>query len=91
MALAFSFSVGMSQFDTGEPAGLFGSALGAISALLMLPLALPLVRWWPFGATGFPLEHLPFILNSLVWGVGLAFARRKWRARREATPGPPAA
>ncbi|PAP74792.1 hypothetical protein B1759_16570 [Rubrivirga sp. SAORIC476] len=88
---AITFALGMGRFDTGESAGLFEKALGGVSDLLMLPLALPLVHWWPFGATGFPLEHLPFILNSLLWGVGLAYLWRWKRGTPDASPQPPAA
>ena len=69
-----AFSVGMRTFETMEPVGPLETVLNGVSNLLMLPLALPLVRWWPFGTPpGFLFQHLPFLLNSLLWGVSLAY------------------
>ena len=78
----FVFGSGMSRFDTGdpEPPGVqIASALVGVLAYPVLPLLaqLPLTMQ----PSGFPGEHLVFVVNGLVWVAGILALRRLWKAR----------
>ncbi len=81
---ASSFSVGMTYFDSLEEPSIASRILDRLSEFLMLPLVKPLISIWPKGWRGFPLEHLPFILNSLVWGLVISWVIGRLKRRRSA-------
>lgn len=66
-----SFSASMGQFETGNPPSKFASVLSAVTTILHFPLVTLMVPIFPKWAIG-PLEYLPFMLNSLLWGAALS-------------------
>jgi hypothetical protein len=79
VAFGMYFALGMGRFDTGAPPTWIEYALEACWKVLALPLAFPVMymHLWPWD--DFPLGHVPFILNSLMWG----FAFNWWWMRRK--------
>lgn len=82
-AFAFAFSIGMEHFDTLDALSTGERVVSAASVALMLPLILTLLSIWPW-ATGFPREHVPFTLNSLLWGLLLIWTWMRCKAWRSA-------
>jgi hypothetical protein len=82
----FVFGSEMSRFDTGEPAPLRVRMASALVGVLAYPV-LPLVAQLPVATrpSGFPGEHLLFLLNGLVWAAGMLALRRWWRRDRTTT------
>jgi len=64
------------------------SLVGGIADVLVQVLAAPMLPVWVFFELGRKspdsLEWTLFLLNSLIWGVGLAFLRAWWLRRRDA-------
>ena len=77
------FAMSMGRFDTGAPASFVERVLDILMNVLWLPLALPLVKVLHWNR-GFPLEYIPFMLNSIVWGILLSWSWARWKARRSA-------
>jgi hypothetical protein len=75
------FSAGMYRFDTGAAPTLFEQVLGLFNTLWMLPLALPLSGWLPFGMTNGLAGHLLLMTNGLCWGILLVLGGR-WYVHR---------
>lgn len=69
-AFVLSFAAGMSRFDTGAPPTMSERALDAASAVLHFPFVL-LAERLPARSLEGPVEYLPFVLDSLLWAVGL--------------------
>jgi len=78
----FVFGSGMSRFDTGDPAPPGVQIASALVGLLTYPV-LPLVARLPLTMqpSGFPGEHLVFLVNGLVWAAGILALRRLWLRR----------
>ena len=71
----YTFSAGMSRFDTNREATTIEMSARTISAVLLYPIFLPMVSL--MGKTGaklFPgvLGYIPMFANSLVWGVSIS-------------------
>ncbi len=67
-----AFSDSMARFDTGEPRNMIGSVIYYTSEFLAFPIVKLVER------TGFPLhstivQYLPFLANSLLWGLFIVF------------------
>ena len=73
--LFYSFSVSTASFESPGPSTFLVDLLQVILIILWYPLALPLseLEFFKTANTGFPLSHLPLILNSLIWGTVLYF------------------
>ncbi len=82
----FVFGSGMSRFDTGDPAPPGVQIASALVSALAYPI-LPLVAQLPLTMqpSGFPGEHLVFVVNGLVWATGILALRRLWRGRAART------
>ncbi|HEY0976059.1 MAG TPA: hypothetical protein VGE21_01205 [Flavobacteriales bacterium] len=72
----------MSHFDNGEMPSLGAKLLDIASTITLAPLVHALVYVWPRGWRGAPLEHLPFILNSLLWGLVINWLLVRWKSQR---------
>ncbi|PEN07722.1 hypothetical protein CRI93_06990 [Longimonas halophila] len=86
VVLVLDFAAVMRRFDAPDPAAPRSFYEGVVEAswtVMSLPIARPLLEMWSPGAIGFPLSALPFILNSLVWGVALAFCWHWWDGGRK--------
>lgn len=75
----FVFGSEMSRFDTGEPAPPGVRIASAFAGVLAWPV-LPLVARLPqtLQPSGFPGEHLLFLVNGLVWAAGILVLRLSW-------------
>jgi len=85
------FSVGMSQFDTGDDPTIIENALHVAATVMMWPIFEPMAKWGGhFVAQLFPgvLGYIPMLTNSLVWGlaVWLILGRAMWRRKRSTEP-----
>lgn len=58
----------MAQFDTGQPPNALDRLAGGISTVLDLPVALLLTHVPPTWLPGL-VGYIPFVANSLVWGL----------------------
>jgi hypothetical protein len=76
------FGSGMSRFDTGDPAPPGVQIASALVGALAYPV-LPLLAQLPLTMqpSGFPGEHLVFLVNGLVWAAGILALRRLWLRR----------
>lgn len=76
------FGSNMSRWDTDSPAPLSIVAADFALSILALPL-LPLFARLPRGAipSGFPWDHLLFLVNGLSWGIAAVGLLHVWRAR----------
>ena len=86
VVLVLDFSAVMRRFDAPDPAApltFYESVIEASWTVLSFPIAWPLLEIWSPGAIGFPLSQMPFVLNSLVWGVALAFCWRWWEGEQK--------
>jgi len=79
----FVFGSGMARFGTGDPAPAGVQIAGALVGVLAYPV-LPLFTQLPLAMrpSGFPGEHLVFLVNGLVWAAGILALRRLWLRRR---------
>ena len=77
--LGIGFAIGMDRFDSMNSASFFENSINFIGSVLMLPIALPMIELYPKGEIPFPLEHLPFLLNSLLWAILMLYGWRKWK------------
>jgi hypothetical protein len=75
----FVFGSGMSRFGTGEPVPPGVQIASALVGALAYPV-LPLFAQLPLTMqpSGFPGEHLVFLVNGLVWAAGILALRRLW-------------
>jgi hypothetical protein len=69
--------LGLQRFGSTDPVSIPEGFLHLISTILMFPIATPLMKSWPYH-TGFPLEYVPFMINSLLWGTVLVLTW-KWK------------
>ena len=72
----YTFSAGMSRFDTNREAATIEVLAKAISAVLLCPVFLPMASFMgKAGARLFPgmLGYIPMFANSLVWGVSFTY------------------
>ena len=79
-------SIAMRRFDSPDPTAALAwgeLVLEGVWTVLAFPLLGPLLEVWPSRFSEFPLRDGPFLLNSLVWGVALAFGWRGWKERRK--------
>lgn len=86
----FVFDSGMSPFDTGDPAPAGVQIASRLVGALACPV-LPLVAQLPLRMqpSGFPVEHLVFLANGLVWAAGILALRRLWLRRTARAGGQP--
>jgi hypothetical protein len=63
------FGMSMGRFDNGEPATIVERVLGVLTSIMRLPLVS--IISMIIRPSGIILEHLPFLLNSLLWGVAI--------------------
>ena len=80
--IVFVFGSEMSRFDTNRPAPPGERVAGVIAQALVYPLV-PLVAQLPLALrpSGFPGEHLVFLVNGLIWGGAILALRRAWLRR----------
>ncbi len=78
-----SFGASLRRFETGlAPTG-GERVVGWAVEVLLFPMTLT-VSLWPKALAG-PLEYVPFLLNSLLWGAGLSLGAA-WMSRRRSAP-----
>ena len=79
----------MSRFDTGDPAPPGVQIASALVGALAYPI-IPLFAQLPLTMqpSGFPGEHLVFLVNGLVWAAGILALRRLWLRRTARGRGP---
>jgi hypothetical protein len=83
MLLCFGLAAGsaMSRLDTGAPRSVTARAASAVSDLLLLPLAYPGLSIVGSRALPGGWAYAMIILNSVIWGVGLAWMVKVLRRR----------
>lgn len=73
------------DFDTGGPPDvtLADRALELLQHASYFPLVAPLGDLWPTAirSGAFPLQHVPFIANSMLWALSMAALVRLWSRR----------
>jgi len=84
LSLGLAAGSAMSRLDTGAPSSVTARAASAVSDLLLLPLGYPALGI--VGSRGLPggWAYAMIILNSVIWGVGLAWMVKVLRRRSRA-------
>ena len=86
VALFMLLSSSMSRFDTGGSPSSTDLIFGLITAALHFPLVLLTEALSPIHFSTSLAEYAPFILNSLLWGVGIYYfgvwIKKKWKRQR---------
>lgn len=79
-----AFGMTMGRFDTGDAPGRVERVVALATNILHFPLVALLLPIFPRSVVG-PLEYLPFILNSLLWGgcLSLLPSLVKAKSRKE--------
>jgi len=69
--------------DRQPPATLVDRAIEVLQSALSFPLVDPLGDLWPtvIRSGAFPLQHVPFVVNAILWAVTLVAVIRLWRRR----------
>ncbi len=80
-AFFLSVAAGMNRFDTGAAASSSEFFLATASAVLQFPVFPFVLSVFP-KAVPFPLEYVPFLLNSLLWAAYLYLLAAWWLKRR---------
>jgi hypothetical protein len=77
------FSSSMARFDTGAAPEASAGLVAALLHVLSFPL-LPLLSLLPkpMRFSGFPVEHLLFLANGLIWAIVLLWLYRRYRRWR---------
>jgi hypothetical protein len=79
-----AFGRGMAELDSGLPPTATGQVLDVLTKVFLFPIVNGLVTLLPRSITGagFPVEHLLFLLNSLIWALAVLWVATSLRRRR---------
>ena len=80
-----NFGIVMRDFDNGgQPqVTLADRVFELLQPVLFFPLVAPLGDLWPrmIRTGAFPLQHVPFIANAMLWAFTIVAVFRLWRGR----------
>ncbi len=76
--LMLSFSNAMARFDTGELRSMIGSVIYCTSELLAFPIV-KIIENTGLQFHSTITQHIPFVVNSLVWGWFVVVVLRRLR------------
>jgi len=80
-----NFGTVMRDFDNGRQpqVTIADRAFEHLQPILFFPLVAPLGDLWPrvIQSGAFPLQHVPFIANGMLWAFTLVAVFRLWRRR----------
>ena len=72
-----SLSVGSTLAESNFEPSFFVTLFEVLSKMLLIPVVLPVLEIWPDSLPGL-VGHIPFLINSLIWGAGIYFGWKKW-------------
>ena len=75
-----SLSVGSTLAESNFEPTIIVALFEILSKLLLLPAVLPVLEIWSDSLPGI-VGHIPFIINSSIWGTGVYFGWKKWEKK----------